>query len=94
MAKRALFAATLSLLLVAPALAQPDQPDVLPKEFACMSGQTKYASKFWLAKTNNERKIASSDTVIVSSGNGNGSKGERPGIIFTFASTQNVNHTT
>ncbi len=42
--------AALLLLAAAPAWAQPDQPDVLPKEFTCMSAQTKYASKFWLAK--------------------------------------------
>src|SRR5262245_43801335 len=47
---RALFVATLSLVVAAPAFAQPDQPDVLPKEFACMSARTKYASRFWLAK--------------------------------------------
>jgi len=46
---RALFVTTL-LLLAASAFAQPDQPDVLPKEFWCMSMQTKHASKFWLAK--------------------------------------------
>ena len=48
--KHALVAGLLTFLVVAPALAQPDQPDVLPKEFACMSGRTKFASKFWLAK--------------------------------------------
>ena len=48
---RALFVVTLWLLVAAPALAQPDQPDVLPKEFTCMSAQTKFASRFWAAKT-------------------------------------------
>ena len=32
-------------------------------------------SRFWLASTNSARKIASSDTVIVRNGNGNGSNG-------------------
>jgi len=50
MAKLGLLAAAIVLLVVAPAPAQPDQPDVLPKEFSCMTAHTKGASKFWLAK--------------------------------------------
>jgi len=51
MAKLGLLAAAIVLLVVAPARAQPDQPDVLPKEFSCMTAHNKGASKFWLAKS-------------------------------------------
>ena len=36
------------------------------------------ASRFWLASTNRARKMASSETVMVRKGNGNGSKGSMP----------------
>jgi hypothetical protein len=51
MAKLGLLAAAIVLLVVAPVRAQPDQPDVLPKEFSCMTSHTKGASKFYLAKS-------------------------------------------
>ena len=52
------------------------------------------ASRFWLARTNSARKMASSDTVIVRKGNGNGSNVLTPGTKPVFAAIQKANHTT
>src|SRR5678815_1819324 len=50
--------------------------------------------RFWLASTNSERKIASSETSVVSSGKGNVSKEAMPGIEPVLIASQAPNHNT
>src|SRR5687767_5473407 len=48
----AVFLTTALVLAVArPTLAQPNQPDVLPREYECMVAHTKYGAKFVAGKT-------------------------------------------
>src|SRR5215468_1094927 len=47
----------------------------------------------WLISTKHDKKIASSDTIIVSRPNGNGSNGSNHGIGTTFIAIHTMNHT-
>jgi len=47
----------------------------------------------WLISTKHDKKIASSDTIIVSRPNGNGSNGSNHGIGTTFHPIHTTNHT-
>src|SRR5499433_549733 len=47
----------------------------------------------WLISTKHDKKIASSDTIIVSRPNGNGSNGSNHGIGTTFIAIHTTNHT-